>query len=879
MNFRKKPDEIDEEMAFHLESAERDLRAQGEPDARRAARLHFGNPLSIRDAIVVNWLETTWQDLRFAVRSLAKAPAMTAVIVTSLALGIGANTAIFSLTHALLLRTLPVRAPGELYRIWAGEHNSSFTNPQWEEFRASQRTFSSVMAWSPIQFDLSEGGAARMVDAAWVSGSAFHTLGLEPALGRLIHEADDRPGAADGPVAVLGHDFWISAYGGATGAVGGIIRLNGKPFKIVGVAPEGFRSVAAGERADVMVPIATLQYLRPGENGLRNRGNWWLWVMGRLDPAVSLGQARAQLYSLSAGLMERTVPPNDSPDWLARYRQHKLWPKPLREEASHAQETLRLPLLILMSVAGLVLLIACANVANLLLARAAARGREMAVRLALGASRTRLFRQLLTESLLLSGAGALAGLALAPLAAHALMDAFSVGRAGAGIEPRLDPVVLGFTSLVALICGLAFGVVPAWRAVPMAPQSGLRDRPGSSGPGAGRLRSALVAAQVALSVVLLSAAGLFITTLRNLAGAELGFRPEGVLLVSVDLVRGGLEPEQRAGFTSRVLEQARRVPGVQSASASALVPLSSSTSQSDVSATLPDGSTRTTLGWLNFVSPSFFETFGTPLLSGRDIAASDRPGAPPVAVVNETLARQIFGAANPVGRTLRHQVYHENVPPTTEEVEIVGLVRDARYGSLRQAAPPTVYFALAQQSRPRRSIQFALRTAGRAEALVGPLAAMMKATDARVTYTPRTFSTQVREAMQVERLVAALCTAFGALALLLAAIGLYGVLAYSVAERRAEIGVRMALGATPARIRNWVLGRMGLTVAFGATVGVGLALWASRFARSLLYGVQAGDARVLAGGVAVLLVVAAFAAWWPARRAARVDPMTSLRCE
>jgi predicted permease len=873
---RRRHDEIDEELAFHLESAENELKKNGLSsfEARRAARLHFGNPLSIRESIVANWLDNAWHDVRLAARLLAKSRATTAAIVLSLALGIGANTAIFTLAHALLLKTLPVPDPERLHvvGIRGGMESADmyvFSNPLWEAFERSQRTFSSVLAWNPVEFDLSQGGARRPLLGGWLSGSGFRTLGLEPALGRFFSEADDqRSGGPDGPVAVLGYDYWKSAWKASPTAVGATLRLNGKPLKVIGVAPAGFHGLTVGLRADVFVPIRVSAWLQGADHHLDKRQDWWLTVIGRLPPATSAEQAGAQLAALSPALADTILGSDEERQRAAP----PLVAKPLAENRSFIRDRLRQPVLVLMAVAGMILLIACANVASLLLARAVARQRELAVRVALGAPRLRLARQMLTESLLLALAGAGLGLALAPALVQMLVRAWSPGPVSLHFDIRPDSTVLAFTAAVSVVCGLAFGAGPAWRAARLRPGMGLNVH---GFTGAGRLRFALVTAQVALAVVLVSAAGLFLSTLRNLVRLDLGFRPDGVLLAQLDLAGSAIPPVERLALVDHLLDAARHAPGVAAASVSRITPLSNSTSQTSVQAVRPDGTGHAVRVWANDVSPGFFATLGTPLLAGRDFQAADRP----VALVNRAFARAAFGGANPVGRQLRRTVYVEGAAPRPETIEIIGLVADAAYVSPRQVVPPTVYFPLSRLATAPGSLTLQLRSASSGTVLLDPLAAITRSVEPRLAYTPQTFSARVRDATRIERLIAGLCAAFGALALGLVALGLYGVLACTVASRRTEIGVRLALGASPGRIRRWVLGRLGVTLASGAVAGLGISLWVSRFTASQLYGVRANDLRIYALGLAVLTAVGLAAAWLPARGAANTDPMISLRCE
>jgi len=877
--------EIDEELAIHIAMREEDNRRRGmsPADARRDAELRLGNSLlereRARDAGILRWLDTLMQDLRYAVRTLSKTPVLTAVVILSLALGIGANTAIFSLTHALLLRSLPVADPQRLYSVLVGR-NDSLTNPIWEDLRDHQDAFTSAFAWASQSFDSSQGGETRPVPGAMASGAVFRTLGLEPSLGRLFTEDDDKVGGGSaGPVAVLGYDYWTRAYGADPGVLGRTLRLNGKPFQIVGVAPEGFHGVIVGQTADVIIPLGTEAWLQGKESILQYRSYWWLNVMGRLKPEYTEKQAAERLQALARGVMERTAPPEFKPEDARGYLNSKLIIENAARGASDARNEMRTPMLVLTVVVGLVLLIACANVANLLLARAASRRREIAVRIAMGASRARVIRQVLTESLVLACAGGALGIALAPTAARLLLRGAATARDEVFLDLHPDLTVLAFTAAVAVLCGLLFGAAPAWRASHVAPQTGLYEGSGAAGDRRGRLRSALVAVQVALSLVLLTASGLFFSSLRNLVRVDLGFEPQGVLLVNVDQQLSGVPLEQRPAFGRQLLDQLRQAPGILSASASHVTPLAGMTWSNYSKVDSPQGAAKRVYSFFNAVSPGYFQTLQTPLLAGRDISGSDTPSSTPVAVVNEEFAKQAFDGANPVGRRLVRDVYARGVPPKAQTVEIVGLVRNAKYRSLREPAPPTIYLALDQHTGGPPSLRLQLRARSNPESLPSVVRAATAAVNPRTSYTLRYFSRQVRDASMTERFIATLCTTFGALAVLLAAIGLYGVLAYSVTQRRGEIGIRIALGATPGHIRRWVLRQSTLTVIAGALAGVVLAFWSARFAGKILYGVKPDDFRIYAAGLGVLLAIAALASYLPARRATRLDPVRALRHE
>ncbi len=879
--------ELDEELQAHIAMRAEQFVEEGLPpdEARRRAEQMFGNTLLVRertrDADVAQWLDTVLQDLRYALRMMRHSPVLTSVVVLSLALGIGANTALFSITNAILFRTLPVVEPHRLYTVTINRESSA-SNFIWEDLRDQQNIFSSAFAWASRRVDASQGGEVRPLTCAIASGAIFRTLGLQPALGRPFTEEDDKldQGGGDGPVAVLNHDYWTRAYGADTRVLGQTIRLDGKPFKIIGVAPEGFSGIVVGEKFDVLVPLSAEPYLLGPESNMRQRAFWWLTIVGRLAPELSTEVALAQIQSLGASVMERTQPPDWKPEYLKLYLNRSFGLESAARGLASSTEEMKMPVFVLNAVVILVLLIACANVTNLLLARTAVRRREIAVRVALGASRARIVRQMLTESLLLSAAGGLIGLAGAPLAARLLVQTAARGQSEWSLDLRPDATVLAFTAFVSLFCGLLFGVVPALRSSAGQLETALISGAGAAIGRLGLLRRSLVAVQVALAFVLLVGAGLFISTLRNLVRADLGFRPDGVVFVDLDLAHSGIAPATRGAFHTQLLERLRGMPGVESASASMMTPLAGSAWQYDVQVPAADGGFKSAHTFCNAVTTGFFATLGTPLLAGRDFDAADTANSKLAAIVNESFARQAFGGANAIGKSiLKGSASPTGGRSAQQSLEIVGIVRDAKYRSIRAAAPPTVYLAVSQEPLGRTNLTYELRSSLALPALVPAIRAMMTATGPRVSYTVRTLSSAARDSMRTERLIGSYTAIFGALALVLAAIGLYGVLAYSVNHRRGEIGIRVALGATPRDIRGWVVRQCLATVAIGATVGIGLAAWSTALVRSMLYGLEPGDPLVYGAGLAILLAISALAAYLPARRATRLDPVQALRQE
>jgi predicted permease len=814
------------------------------------------------------------QDIRFALRLLKSSPGFTSVAILSLALGIGANTAIFSIMDAVMLKMLPVKSPQELVQVNHGK-SPSFTNPIWEQLRDREDVFSGVFAWSKERYNLASGGEAQYVDGLMASGAYFDTLGVAPAAGRLFGRTDDRRGCA--PMAVLGYGYWQSRYGGRD-VLGQNIVLDGHPFEIIGVSAPGFFGTDVGRTFGVAVPICAEKVLRE-HSALDARSNWWLRVIGRPKPGVSRAQVTGRLKAIAPAVFDATVPPNWSADMQNNYRKRSF---EIAEAATGLSDVRRRygdPLRMLMAVVGIVLLIACANIANLMLARAAARQREIAVRLAICASRWRILRQLLTESVLLSVLGAVLGLAFARWGSMLLVRMITTSNSTLFLDLRIDWRMLGFTAGVAILTGILFGLAPAWRSTRLALNASLKEggRANTSGRSQFRLGRALVAVQVGLSLLLLVGAGLFVRTFLNLTGMDMGFTRQNVLLVSVNLRALNTPTAARQALFDELLDRVRTIPGVRSASQSALTPVGSS-SWNDI--IHPDGYTpkgeRDLLVWLNQVSPKYFETLGTPLLAGRDFDSRDTLNSPSVAIINETLAHRFFGMTSPVGKTY----WTENSAGQRNGVfQIVGVVRDARYNNLRDGDVGTAYVAASQESKPQQGTTLEIRSAISTVSLTTSVKQTFGAVDGRISLSFKTLERQVEESILGERLLASLGGFFAVLALLLASVGLYGVISYMVNRRRNEIGIRMALGASRGPVLWLVLREVGLLVGAGLVLGTGAALATTRFLRTILFGVAAKDAVTIASAAALLGMVAAAAGFVPARRASRIEPMEALREE
>jgi putative ABC transport system permease protein len=876
---RRKESELDEEIQFHLsEDADEALAVGASPDeARVLAKRDFGNVTLIRETTREGWgwapIERLIQDVRYGYRALRGTPVVSIVAILSLALGIGANTAIFSVLDALLLRSLPVAEPRRL--VLLGDttgRRRHWTNPIWEQIRSRTGMFDGAFAVSSTGFNLASSGERDPVPGMWASGSMFEILGVTAVLGRTFTEEDDHPGGGpDGPVAVISYGFWQRRFGGAMDTIGRSLTVEGVPFTIVGVTPPHFFGVDVGRSFDVAVPIGTVTLIR-GKSGLEGRSSWWLRIMIRLKDGQTAEAATALLRAQQRVIREATLPDDWHPSQLNRFLGNAFVLEPAATGDSGLREPYRRPLATIMVVVALVLLIACANLANLLLARAAARRQELSVRIALGATRLRIARQLITECLLLSTAGALLGLLLASWGSRVLVDQLSSGTSTVFLDMSLDWRVLAFTALVAVTTALLFGTVPAYRSARLQPNDALKSQGrgviGGSALGPGQM---LVVLQVALSLVLLIGAGLFIRTFSSLAHLNRGFDEGPVLVASVEIPRAQLDRVDRSELYTQMLESARTVPGVSSAALSHTTPLSHNTWNNLVEVldgpSLPEADRLT---WFNMVSPGWFQTYGTRLLAGRDFTSADLPGSLPVAIVNQAFARRFAGGRNPIGMRVRQ--------PHNVVREIVGYVEDAVYESLRDPVPPTLYMTYSQQTQLPSGTSVSVRvTRGSASLAAKPLATALSRVSGDVVLTVRPLANDVQSALTRERIVAALSAFFGGLALLLAGLGLYGVTSYAVSQRRTEIGIRLALGASPAGVVALILRRATILIALGILAGAVVSVWASRFVAPLLFELDARDPRTILTAIVVLAATGALAGWLPARRASRIDPARVLR--
>jgi len=895
--------ELDEELRAYQEMAaeEKIKRGMSRKDALREVRLERGSVELAKEVVRSGgweyFIETCWRDLRFAARMLGKSPGFTTVAVLTLALGIGANTSIFSLLNAVMLQSIPVRHPEQLVVLRWSAHSKpenlgtssygdcrwvpgviqscSLSYPMYRALSAHADAFSSVLAMADAgQLDLSGIGAASIVGGELVSGNYFETLGVSSALGRTIQPSDDRPGAP--PVVVLSYGYWQRSFGGTSEAIGRIVRLNGVPFTIAGVIDPQFTRLTPGQSHDLWLPLSQAATIKASSDDQRrpldDATNWWLAIIGRLKPELTLAQAQVatNLVFRNEALHGANPVFKDADDPQVELLTAQKGLVGFRQFYDE-------PIYILSATVAIVLVIVCANLAALLLTRATTREKEMAVRLALGAGRGQIIRQLLTESLLLSFAGAALGILFADWTAQALAAYISSNAYFTlFIDTSPGARVLAFAVAIAMLTGILFGLAPAFRGSRINLGPALKYASGGSAGTAkatGRrvgLGSCLVVAQVALSVVMLAGAGLIVRTLTNLRKVNPGFDTHNVLLFGINPTLAGYKAERIQNLYRELQASLSSVPGVISASYSSDTLLSDGlwTSGVDIEGQ-PEKSTVQTD--MLAVGPEFFETMRLPLVSGRTFSNSDLQSDCAVAVVNRTFVSRFLEGKNPIG------VHLGGTTPSGKKIEreIVGIVGDAKYENLRKSVEPTAYVPL-----QGGAAHFAIRTSTHAEALIPTVRRVVASIDDNLPlFDIRTQTATIDRSLFNERLVAQLSSVFGVLALILACVGLYGLLSYEVARRTREIGIRTALGAQSREVFRLVL-RQGLTLTlFGALVGIAAAIGVTRYLGSLLYGVAATDLLTFVTIAFTLVAVALLACYIPSRRATRVDPMVALRYE
>jgi putative ABC transport system permease protein len=882
--------DLSEELQFHLDQKTQEYIASGlTPDeARRKARREFGgvelSKENCRDARRVSHIQDLLQDLGFGLRILRNSPGFAIVAILSLALGIGANTAIFELLDAVLLRTLPVAAPEQLAEIrlnHEGRIGSSvarqkeYSSAQWEQLEQQQQAFSTIAAWSTERFDLGKGGEARYAEGLWVSGDFFRVLQVNPVLGRLFSKSDDYRGCGVQGV-VISDAFWQREFGGRANLIGNTLSLDGYPFQIIGVTPPSFYGLEVGRNFDVALPLCSEPAIQ-GEQGWTNDATtWWLAAIGRLKPGWTLERATAQLAAVTPGILATTLPSEYDSATRDKYLKFSFRLLPAATGVSSLRTQYQEPLFALLAISGLVLLIACANLANLMLARASAREKEMALRLTLGASRGRVLRQLLAESLLLAAIGAAIGMALAQGLSKFLVAFISNEGDPIFLPLWPDLRVLLFTMGLTVLTCLLFGVAPALQAA--------RSDPGAAMKGSGRgittgrqsfvLRRGLIVSQVALSLVLLVAALLFVRTFRNLLALNAGLQQDNVLVADFDFSRLNLPIERRLEYRRQLLPSVRSTPGVDSAAQTSIVPLRGDGWNEFID--IPEAGIQRKLVDFDEVSAQYFQTLRIPLLAGRDFNENDTTNAPPVAIVNEKFSRTILGGGNAIGRTFRER---QAGGKPDKVYQIVGLVGDTKYRDLRDDFNPIVFVAADQNRAPDPDSTIVIRSSGGVSPLVAGLKDTAQRISPEIVLEFGVLRTSVLHGLMRERLMATLSGFYGALAAMLATVGLYGIISYMAIRRRNEIGIRMALGASKSSILKMIL-REGLgLVAVGLVIGTLLAIIGGKAARAMLFGVNPADPFTLAVAIGGMTLVAVAASLLPALRATGIHPMQVLREE
>ena len=886
--------ELEEEFSFHLA-----LKAM-ENGSIEAAHRDFGNVTLIREDSRRMWTGTFWeqlaQDTRYGLRAMTANKFFSAMAVLSLALGIGANTAIYSFMDAIMIKAMPVQHPKDLvilnWRARTGasvvthSHGAGYTEPGGEEIRPifpyqayeflrdNNTVFSNLFAYANAnRLNLVIEGQAELGGGEYVSGAYFNGLGVVPASGRLIGPDDDRNGAA--PVAAITYGFWQRRFGGSPNVAGKPIVINGMPFTIAGVAAPQFSGVRSQNDVEIFIPLH--QFAAVDNRGPRvaswfhDPHGYWLEMMGRLRPGITIDQAQAELSGKFHGWVSDTA---------TNEKQRANLPALSLQEGGSGVDSLRReyakPLYILMSMVGLILLIACANIANLLLSRAEARRREMAVRLSLGAGRRRVVRQLLTESVLLSLTGGAFGVFFAWLGIRSLTWLLANGKENFTLHATLDWRVLAFTLLVSLFTGVAFGLAPALQATTVDIAPALKEtRAGARRARIFGLSHVLVVSQIAISLLLVAAAGLFVRTLNNLHSVNLGFNRDNVLLFSLNGAQAGLSQPSLKVLYADLQRRFRLTPKVRQVTLTSL-PLIAEWNDGDdikVPGYQDEGGHKSGTSVIQ-VGPGFFDTMQIPVLMGRPVGESDRDGAPLTAVVNETFVKRYFPNQTPLGR---HFVFVPDV-----DVEIVGVAKDARYSSLKREIPPVTYFSYLQTIKewPIKQMFFELRTAGDPLALANTVRQIVHAASPQIPVADvTTQSRQIDATISNEKTFAELCTCFGALALIMACVGLYGTMAYAVSRRTSEIGIRMALGAQRRRIVWMVLRQVLILATIGVLAGTAAVWETTTFLKSYLFGLQPNDPVTLTAAVLILAACAILAGYAPAWRASRIDPMVALRHE
>jgi len=884
--------ELDEEIHAYLEmvTAEKVRSGMTPEQAERDARRETGGVDQImegvRDIHAGILLERFAQDVRYGVRTLARNPVFSVIAIATLALGIGANTAMFSLLDEIVLRLLPVKQPKDLVKVTKQGNNygNSYGDdriswPMFEDLRSRNQVFSDMFCRFPATVTLNYGDRAGQVMAELVSGAYFSTLGVEAALGRTIAPSDDVLPDSH-PVVVLSYSFWQAVFNADRTMIGRRVAINGHAMTVIGVAQPGFDGVELGNPAKMFVPIMMKTEMTPFSDGLKDHRRRLAWVAayGRLKPGVGAERAQASLQPLLRGILEMEVQLPDFRNYTVEDRQEFLRNRIdlLPGSESGLQDTMRKPLWSLIALTGAVLLLACANLANLMLARATAREREIAVRLAIGASRGRIVRQFMVETLLLSGVGAALGLALAFLADRLLVKMYLPADQAAqfAVSPIPDWRVLAFAFGIMLFTSLAFGLMPAVRGSRTEITPSLKERAGTGSRSSAPLRRLFVVVQVALSLALLVGAGLFVRTLRNLRNLGPGFSTGNILTFNLDASKSGYTREQSESFYERLNVDLRNMPGVASVGFSAMPLLKGYGWQNAIVGEKTSGAPAEEQPVLSEVGPGYFSTLGIPILAGREFTEQDR-GPVKYAVVNESFAKRYLPAGDPIGQLFG--MVDDDPALSKRDIRVIGVIPDTKYRDLREYPPPQAFFPY-YQGATFRSMNVYLRTQGDPRGLENQLRERMRQFDPRVPIVGlETLNERIGWSLRTEGLLASLSAVFGGLAMLLAVLGLYGVMAYTVTRRTREMGIRMALGATRSRIVAMVVSEASLMVLAGLAVGAVMVTALANLIRNQLFGLSPHDPWTLIGAAFCLAVAAGFAGFIPALRACAVNPTSALR--
>lgn len=891
--------QVSEELQFHIESYAEDLTRSGMScqEARRRARAELGSLAAGGENCRAAWgtcfFDELSGDLRYALRALTKSPGFAAIAIGSLTLGIGANTAIFSLAKQLLYDRLDVPHADQLRLLeWTGDNRvavlsfldsvktnaqgitaASFSWPVYRELRSHHPAMKDLFAFRDFQANATIRGSARQVRAVMVSGNYYTALNVRPQFGRPIEALDDAERGA-GAVAIISNDLWERDFGRSPSVLGQTIRVNQTPLTIIGVNPPGFTGTASVQRSpDVFVPLAMqpkVYALGGSTSAFSNSDFWWLQIMGRIEPGAKGTTAQAALDVALASAVRGTmqVQPGDTMPRLILADGNR---------GLHQIDGIKKPISVLMAMVVLVLMLACANIANLLLARAADRKREMSVRLAIGAGRGRIFRQLLTESLLVAALGGACGLILGYFGRNVFPNLYLNSLQGRIIDVHLDLGVFAFVAALTMLTGLGFGVAPAWAATRAETATTLKENAQTSTRRGGLGAKPLVAFQLALSTLLIVSAGLFLRTVLALTSVDLGFRPDHLLLFDVSSTPQQDTPKKQAQLYLSLEHDFSNVPGIEAATVMS-VPYVADYTLTTFFVTRQEAAHPGRPGgaWFTEVGNNFFQTMGIRILAGRGFEPQDRENSPPVAVINESLANARFAHENAIGKFFRF-----GIPLEDKWVQVVGICADTRYTTLRESAPPQFFVPYSQRPEEAggfRQMHYALRTDMQPASIVPTLRRVVQQSHPDLPIVNiRTQEEQIDDNMRLERTFATLTTAFGVLALLLACIGIYGIMSNSVSRRTNEIGIRMALGAKPGLVMRMVLGETWWLTAIGVIAGMSGALALGRTVAAMLYGVKAYDAATFIASAMVLIIVALAASWIPARRAASVDPMQALR--